>query len=1121
MKNTGRNRFATTKLSRVLLLFSFCFLSLSAHALLLSKYAQEKTLTVQMNGKSVKEVISYIEKNSEFIFFYRNDAIDLNRKVTLSVQNQPIQVILDELFMHTQIRYEINDRQVTLKKEEVQQEPQTKRPQKRTIAGTVTEAATGEPLVGVSIKLKDTPGIGTITDIDGKFSIEVTNNTELIFSYVGCKTLTLLVGNQNRMDIKMQPDTELLDEVVVIGYGTQKKMDLSSSISTLSAETIGNSPDGLQIGLQGAVPGVQITNGRIRIRGVGTINNTDPLYVVDGMIGGAIPDDNNIENVQILKDAASCAIYGARGANGVILINTKRGKAGKVNVAYNGYAGLKQLQHTIKLLNGQELAELVNEALYNANPSRTDYMETLSNPASIGEGYNMLNALKRTGFYQKHNLSLNGGSESAHFRINGIYSSDQPVFIKEDNKRYGVQFISDFERGHFKFGETFTIRRINHDWSNKNILVSLQWSPTVPFYDSDHPTGFMGSGNGTTCGNPLAEAHLNWNKSEQTVINGNAWMNLELLPGLNYKFNLGVDYYNNMTQNYDGDYVITYQTHSPDQYDISSVKSNRLLLENTLSYEKKLGKHNLSLLAGITSEESKQLGVKAGARAMASEYVLSLGATRDNNSRTVGSSEFKSAMYSVLGRINYSYDSKYMFTANFRRDGSSNFSKKHRYGNFPSFSAAWRVSKEQFMESVDVINDLKIRGSWGVLGNSNINPYQYQSTVSFNKICYYFNNNRITGGLPVNPSNPDVKWESQYSTDIGFDLVMLNDKLTLTADYFYKKTKDMLVEVPISFTAGHMNNCPVLNAGSIQNKGFELALTYRDSWKRIDYSLFANLSTVKNEVLELGTKNEIFASNEISKTVVGKPIGMFWGYVTDGLYTSQAELDADKAFAPKAELGDIRFKDLNGDNKLNAEDQDYIGNPIPDFSFGFGGNLSYHTGIGTFDISMLWQGSYGNDIYNNTKYYGEGMFGYTNCFADTKNRYRAEALVFVNPVSNITTIYPKNTDTDMPRAVFGDPNQNTRKSDRYIEDGSYLRLKSLVIAYTLPANLVKRLNIEHLKFFIGGKNLLTFTGYSGFDPEVGDQNTGNNLTRGIDASSTWGSTFPNTREYYVGLEFAF
>lgn len=331
----------------------------------------------------------------------------------------------------------------------------------------------------------------------------------------------------------------------------------------------------------------------------------------------------------------------------------------------------------------------------------------------------------------------------------------------------------------------------------------------------------------------------------------------------------------------------------------------------------------------------------------------------------------------------------------------------------------------------------------------------------------------------------------------------------------------MLVEVPISFTAGHMNNCPVLNAGSIQNKGFELALTYRDSWKRIDYSLFANLSTVKNEVLELGTKNEIFASNEISKTVVGKPIGMFWGYVTDGLYTSQAELDADKAFAPKAELGDIRFKDLNGDNKLNAEDQDYIGNPIPDFSFGFGGNLSYHTGIGTFDISMLWQGSYGNDIYNNTKYYGEGMFGYTNCFADTKNRYRAEALVFVNPVSNITTIYPKNTDTDMPRAVFGDPNQNTRKSDRYIEDGSYLRLKSLVIAYTLPANLVKRLNIEHLKFFIGGKNLLTFTGYSGFDPEVGDQNTGNNLTRGIDASSTWGSTFPNTREYYVGLEFAF
>lgn len=383
------------------------------------------------------------------------------------------------------------------------------------------------------------------------------------------------------------------------------------------------------------------------------------------------------------------------------------------------------------------------------------------------------------------------------------------------------------------------------------------------------------------------------------------------------------------------------------------------------------------------------------------------------------------------------------------------------------------------------------------------------------------NNVRVAGGFPTTPSNPDVKWESQYSTDLGLDLSMFNNHLSFTFDYFYKKTKDMLVEVPISFAAGFRDVFPVLNAGSIQNKGMELMITYRNRYKKLDYSISANLSSVKNKVVELGTKNEIFASNEISKTVVGKPIGMFWGYVTDGLYTSVDQLNEDKAFAPNAQLGDVRFKDLNNDGKLNADDQDFIGNPIPKLNFGLSSNLSYRTNVGVFDLSMIWQGTYGNDIYNNTRYYGEGMFGYTNCFASTKNRYRAEELSFTNPVSGVTTIYPKNTDTDIPRAVFGDPNQNSRKSDRFVEDGKYLRLKSLVLSYSLPTNLIKKLNIEKMKFFIGGKNLLTFTGYSGFDPEVGDQNTENNLTRGIDASSTWGSTFPNIREYYMGLELVF
>ena len=995
--------------------------------------------------------------------------------------------------------------------------------QSRNVKGVVVSATDNEPIIGASIQAKATPG-GTVTDVNGEFTLNVNPDAILIITYLGFETTEIPVNNQSELTIALKEDVKTLGDVVVIGYGTQKKADLSSAIAILPAKELTKVPGGLQAGLQSSVPGVQITNGRIRIRGVGSINNTDPLYVVDGMIGGAVPDESNIESIQVLKDAASCAIYGARGANGVILITTKRGTKGDVKITYDGYAGIKSLSHNIDMLNGQELAELINEAMYNVNPSRTDYLEALSNPPAIGEGYNMFNALKRTGNYQKHNLSVSGGSDNASFRVNGIYSTDKPVFIKEDYENYGVQFISDFTKGKLKLGETVTISRNQHNWSDKNLLIAQKWSSTLPLYDPDSSTGFAGAGNGTDCASSLAEAHLNWNKSESTSINGNIWAILEIIPGLNYKFNMGVDIYNNMTQNYIADYTVgQYQNHTPDEYKMSSNKSNRFLYENTLSYDKIFGKHNISALVGITSEETKSLGHNAGARAMPSPNILILGSTQDDNSKVIGSTVGQSAMFSILGRINYSYDSKYMLTANFRRDGSSNFSKKHRYGNFPSFSAAWRISQENFMKDLEFISDLKLRASWGILGNSRIDPYQYQSTVTFSNMWYYLNDDKVPGALPLTPANPDVKWESQYSTDIGLDLSLLNNSLSLVVDYYNNKTEDMLVQVPISYAAGYLGNFPTLNAGSIRNTGFEFAVTYRKTHGKLNYSASANLSTVKNEVLSLGNNNEIFAGGGISRTVVGNSIGQFWGYVTDGLYTTQEQLDADKAFAPNAALGDIRFKNRNGDKVLNDDDKDFIGNPIPKFTYGLSVDLSYETSGGIFDFAMIWQGSQGNDIYNNTRYFGEGMYHYYNCFSSTLDRYRAEDITFVNPISGVTTFYPKNTDTDMPRAVLGDPNQNMRVSDRYVEDGSYLRLKALTIGYSLPQHIIQKLPIDNLRFYVGGKNLLTFTKYTGFDPEVGDQDrwSGKNLSRGIDGLTSWDPTFPNTKEVFVGLQCTF
>lgn len=740
----------------------------------------------------------------------------------------------------------------------------------------------------------------------------------------------------------------------------------------------------------------------------------------------------------------------------------------------------------------------------------------------------MQDALLRTGNYQKHALSVSGGSESAHFRVNGTYGSDKPVIVQDRSKDYSLQFLSDFTLGNLKIGENVKLSYNSRNWSDKNLIDAQKWSSTLPLYDKSNPTGFAGAGNGTDVESALANAYLNANESEGFGANGNVWLTYEFIPGLKYKFNLGVDVFRGRTQNYISKYSVgQYQNHDPDELNISTSQSNRVLYEHTLSFDRRYGKHDISAVVGLTSEESHSKGLNAGARALPSSDLLILGLTKDANSKVVGSSISQFSMYSLLGRINYNYDSKYLLTLNFRRDGSGNFSENNRYGNFPSISVGWRISQENFMKSLTFINDLKLRGSYGVLGNSDIPQYQYQNTVTFDHVWYYLNGVKVTGALPTNPSNPDVKWESQYSTDVGMDLSMFNNRLELTVDYYNKKTEDMLVNVPISYTAGYIDNFPTLNSGSIRNKGFEFLVTYRKTEGRFNYSLSANLSTVKNEVLALGNNNEILAGTvspggeNVTRTAVGSSIGEFWGFVTDGLYQSADQLTADKAFAPSAALGDIRFKDLNQDGALNEQDKAFIGSPIPSFSYGFNLSLGYNTDFGSFDLSAMWQGTQGNEIYNNGKSWGEGMYHYYNDYATVLNRYRAEEITFVNPVSGVMTVYPKNVNTDIPRAILGDPNHNLRASDRFIEDGSYLRLKSLTIGYKLPSESIRKFKINSLRFYIGGKNLLTFTDYSGYDPEVGADNAQYNLYRGIDELTPWGLTFPNTREVYFGAQITF
>ncbi|EFC74652.1 TonB-linked outer membrane protein, SusC/RagA family [Segatella buccae D17] len=995
------------------------------------------------------------------------------------------------------------------------------------VTGTVIDDK-GDPIIGATVRVNGSKE-GTVTDLDGHFSLSAAQDTKLSISYVGYVTREVDVKGTTPVKVVLSESAKSLNDIIVIGYGIQKKADLSSAIAVLDAKEITKTPGGLSAGLQSQVPGVQVTNGRIHIRGVGSINNTDPLYVVDGMIGGAVPDENDIASIQVLKDAASCAIYGARGANGVIVLTTKRGKAGKTTVDYNGYLGWKTFTNEIDLLNGRQLAELINEEMYNINPQRTDYMKGLSDPEAIGEGYNMFKAITRTGSYQKHNVSVSGGSENANFRVTGIYGNDKSLYVKEGSENFTMNVVSDFKKGIFGFGETVTIgRNLNHN-TDMLKLISIKWSTACPIYDPQAPTGYAGASLGTDMENPRATADNTWHRNETNTMTGNAWLTVEPIKGLVYKFNFGADLYRFNSRSYVADYYVgDYQKNTPDTYSMGNNRSNRFLYEHTLTYDKAFGDHRLNFMAGITSEETKGYGFNASARAMPGREVLILGATQKADSKEVGSSELHNSMYSYLARAMYSYAGKYMLTANFRRDGSSNFSKANRYGNFPSFSAAWRVSQEKFMKSLTWLDDLKLRASWGKLGNANISPYQYQSTVSFNAVRYYFNDVEHTGALPMTPSNPDVKWEASTSTDIGFDLTMLKNRLSLTADYYRNKTQDMLVNVPIARAAGYIDAFPTMNAGSIENKGFELVATWRDHiGSNFDYSVSANLSTVSNKVLGLGANNEIFAANNVTCTRVGNSIGQFWGYKTAGLFRSDTEAasyvnDKGERLQPAAKAGDIRFIDLNGDGVINAGDQTFIGNPIPSFSYGFSVEAQYRAAIGTFDFSMVWNGSQGNDIYNNTRYYGEGMYHNYACFSSTLNRFRAEELTFVNPVSGKTTVYPKNTETDMPRAAYGDPNQNMRQSDRYVENGSYLRLKTIVLGYTMPKDWCRRVYMENMRFYVGAKNLFTFTGYTGYDPEVGDQDSsGTNLTRGVDGLTSWDLTFPNNKEFYIGLQLTF
>lgn len=974
-----------------------------------------------------------------------------------------------------------------------------------TISGKVTAEDTGDPLPGVNVVVKGT-STGTVTNIDGNYSLSIPEDAEtLVFSSVGYISQEVPINNQSTINISLSSDVKSLSEVVVIGYGTQERRDLTGSVASVSSEEITQLPNvNVAQALQGRAPGVVVTenSGRpgaaatVQIRGVGTVGNSDPLYVVDGQIlnganGLESLNPNDIESMEVLKDASASAIYGARAANGVVLITTKRGKAGETKLSYHGYYGPQWFNDRLEWMNAEEYVR-DNIRRANAQGERSIW-EDEGDPAQFGEGINYWEKLWQTGNITDHTLSLSGGNENSRFLASFGYLDNEGVMIGQSFERYSLRLNTDHNLGNWlKIGQSLQVSRANEvaigGTGGYNRVFQGGWRMVPTIVPERFPDGTW---NGPTRpGEPFTFDTFSPNQfiEEQDHLDkqwralGNVYAEITFFEGFNFRSTVSGLFGFNDGTNWTPQLTNAAGSGNATSLSRSTNTTTNWQWDNILTYSRSFGSHNFSALAGYTAQENRYefLGSSVGDFLDESVVVISGG----NPETLTGSGGITDwALNSIIGRITYDFDGKYLFQANIRADGSSRFGEGNRWGYFPSFSAGWRISEENFFD-VPAISDLKLRGSWGQLGNDQIGLYAFAAAVNLSQ-RYVFgqSQNILPGAAPLQLANSNIKWEETTQLDIGLDLGLFDDALLFTADYFVKETNDMLLQVPIPLSSGY-GRAPFVNAGSVENRGWELASTYRKYTGEFTWDATLNLSSVKNEVTALGQGERIItgANNGDQIADVGTEIFAFFGYVADGLYQNQAEIDAANALNPEREYdpgaapGAVRFKDLDGDGLITDEDRTVIGSPYPDLSYGL--NLS--AGYKNFDLSLFLQGTVGNEIL---------MANNDNFMIQPGGRLRY----------NLDRWFEEG-DTNDPVlwGVAGFQNasggRDGRTGDYMVFDGTYMRVKNLQLGYTIPSTLTDRIGISRLRFYASTKNLLTIWDRPEYnfitDPELGREGSG-------------------------------
>ena len=1120
--------------------FSFFLVFATCLQVSAKTYAQEK-FSLHFKQAEVSKIFNAIQKQSKYRFFYNNGYLDKLGKVDLDVKDSELESIL-KIVLGNKFNFVINDQEKVIispaNLDELKEAAADS-----VIKGKITDES-GKPLSGVTVRLKNSTK-GVATDENGNFSISGPSNAELVISSVGYKEQSYTVKGQRTISIQLQPNASGLNEVVVVGYGTQRKRDVTGSISTVKGSDIQNLPvSNAADALQGRATGVDIIRDdgspgsvpSIRIRGTGTINNSDPLIVIDGVPSGGLNDvnSNDIASMEILKDASASAIYGSRAANGVVLITTKKGNYGeglKTNV--NLYTGSDKPVKFIDVLTAPNLVKLKNEAYTNDGLA----VPTIwSDPYYATQRTNWQKALMTSGYTQNADIALRGGNANSNYSLSGNYFNSKGMIENSYFKRYSFRINSEHKIGsRIRVGENILYSNTNGNApGTKSSQTGLVWTairfnPALPVRNADGTWGTSQADNQLgDINNPVATAAETDAYSKTDRILANAYAELEIIKGLKLRANYGYDH--SVNDNYSFSVALPGQTRGPS---ISSLgegfgKGTTFLEEYFLTYNKTFKDiHSITLTGGYSAQAYNGnyfTASRSGYNDTSNDQrILNLGS---NSSAANGGGNYNGqGLQSYFIRANYAFDNKYLLTATMRADGSSKFAPGKRWGYFPAVSLGWRISEEKFFEAAkDKINLLAIKGSWGQLGNQNVNDFQYLSIINSGgggQYGYNFGSTttNYNGAYITSLANPNITWERAVITNISLELVTLKNHLNATITYYNKNTSDMLIPYQLVETFGAQTNLPDdggnitlpdYNLGKLNNHGVEIEVNYQNTVGKVNYSIGANGTFNSNKVTKLYGTSAYIASVpygrenvDISRTYEGQPIASFYGYKANGLYQTQADIDNDPNIANdpnKANIkpGDVRFVDITGPNGkkdgiINDKDRVNLGNPNPKFVFGFHGSVSY----AHFDVNFNFAGATGFQLYNADRLSGLDATQVYNWYSEELGRWTGAG-----------------TSNSIPRMSINNLNQNYRSSSLWIQNGSYVSLKSLSIGYTLERIKVSDVLLPQIRLYISGYNLFTITGYKGYTPELGYN--GSNLQRGVDLAQ-----YPTTRNLTIGATLNF